>query len=857
MSRNVRRLFEQFEPEIYKLYLHPDKTTMHFQGSLLLKGVKKGRPSKRIVLHAKKLKITSAQITHLSRHGKSDIVVSRIVFHAGYNEVRLHSDSLIYPGEYEIELNYSAKITRPMEGLYPCYYDRDGKQEVILATQFESHHAREVLPCIDEPEAKAIFELTLVAPSDETVLANTEPISSDELESGLTKYVFAPTPKMSTYLLAFIIGKVEYREAMTKTGVRVRTYARYDLVEHTAFALETATKTLDFYNDYFGIAYPLSKCDLIALPDFASGAMENWGLITFREQGLIVDPLNTSLNMKQYVANVIAHELTHQWFGNLVTMRWWNDLWLNESFASLMSYVAMDALFPEWQIWIQFLVDEQAPALKLDSLEHTHPINVAIHHPDEIRTIFDNISYEKGASVLFMLMHYLGKDDFRAGLMTYLKRHAYGNTVSADLWQAWEETAHKPVSDFMSSWTMQSGYPLLSVKTSSKELSLTQSRFYISPQAKREEAKWPLPLLPSLDIEATLLDAKEKVIHFSAPKATDPLILNTGRSAFYRVVYDQAHLQLITAQLKANHLAFNELDRLGLIADSFEAAKAGLCSTTDALDLLNAYAQEDSEVVWEMIAANIAALRTCVIDDNEALRNSMNPSIHKLIAKQYTRLGWDELESDTHFDKLLRPVILGLACMSNLKAAQEQVEERFAKRDQELIHPDIRPIIYPTIARHGGKAEFETLLKMHNSSTNSEERLALAAALTNFKQPDLIKRALDLITTDKVRLQDVAYWVSDSFANRHAKLATWQWVKDHWTWLEANLGSDLSFFMMPRYVARGFSDLAFLPDFEKFFQDRLSPSFARPLNQAIETITWQALWRERDLKLLKDYYHQN
>ena len=285
---------------------------------------------------------------------------------------------------------------------------------------------------------------------------------------------------MSTYLLAFVYGDMEYLESKTSAGVVVRSYATKDNVAHTKFALECAVKTLEFFNDYFAIEYPLAKCDLVALPDFASGAMENWGCITFRETALIVDPKNTSLVTKQYVALVVAHELAHQWFGNLVTMRWWTDLWLNEGFASWIEYLAVDKLFPNWDVWTQFIVDEQEQGLRPDSLRNTHPVEVAINHPDEIRTIFDSISYQKGSSVINMLHRYLGPDTFRAGLRSYLKTHEFGNTDTVDLWSALEKVSRKPVKKFMHAWTSQAGFPIVHASIKGRHLELKQQQFFLT-----------------------------------------------------------------------------------------------------------------------------------------------------------------------------------------------------------------------------------------------------------------------------------------------------------------------------------------------------------------------------------------
>lgn len=844
----VRRLYEQFRPSHYDLYINPDKSKMIFNGTVKIKGRKIGRPSQRITLHAKDLTITKIDLVRSDKTGSRKIIVSRMVEHKSYDELRIHTEELLYPGEYQISIEFRGQITKPMNGLYPCFYQDDNKEEIILATQFESHHAREVFPCIDEPEAKAIFELTLTSPIGEIVLANTEPSEQSEKDAVVTT-TFMPSPKMSTYLLAFVIGRIGCLEKTTKAGVKVRSYASPMHVAFTDFALDTAVKCLDLYNEYFGIDYPLSKCDLVALPDFSSGAMENWGLITFREQALLVDPVNTSLGMKQYIANVVAHELTHQWFGNLVTMRWWNDLWLNESFATLMSYLAIDKLFPDWKVWSQFIADEQSLAMKLDSLVNTHPINVEINHPDEIRTIFDNISYEKGASVLLMLMHFLGEDNFRKGLNVYLTRHSYSNSQSVDLWKAWEEVANLPIANFMSAWTEQPGYPLLKANVDKKLVELEQTRFYLNPKAEKKACLWPLPVFSDLIDKQKMLDKGSNKLAYQA-KDNQPLLINQDHTAFYRTIYDKNHLKLLKKYIEEGKL--RELDRQGILADSFEAAKAGYSPTTDSLKLLEAYSQEDNVNVWDIIGSIFSSIRSVM--DDEDLRQTINPVICKFVAKQYIRLGWERKTSDSHFDLLLRPMILGLACTSEDSDAISEAKERFISRDEKLIDPDIRGVIYTTIARNGGQEEFNQLLKIHNDSTNSEERVTISAALTNFKQPVLIESALGLITSKDVRLQDTSYWISYSLANRYAQKLTWEWLKSHWEWLKDNIGNDLSFYMMPRYVARSCSDETFIPEFKAFFNEHMSDGFVRPVNQAIETITWQSEWKKRDLASIKQYY---
>ncbi len=847
MKKSVTRLYETFKPVNYILDLTLNPEAKTFSGWVTIRGQKTGRPSRRLTFHAKDLKITKVVIHKVNKTSSnsdgSEIKVDRINLHKSYDQVRLHAAQMLYPGEYHIVLQFSGTITDPMNGLYPCYFEEDGKKQMLLATQFESHHAREVFPCIDEPEAKATFDLSIITPSSktQTVISNT-PARSTIVEKELTTTIFEQTPVMSTYLLAFVYGSVSSKEAITKSGTLVRAFATPDKVGQTDFALDVAVKCLDFYEDYFGIPFPLPKSDMIALPDFASGAMENWGLITYREQCMLVDPKNTSLPTKQYVAMVVAHELAHQWFGNLVTMRWWTDLWLNEGFASWIEYLAIDHLFPEWDMWTQFIVDEQQSAMKLDALDNTHPIEVPINHPDEIRSIFDAISYNKGASVIHMLHSYLGPTAFRNGLRHYLKQHAYKNTNTSDLWQALEEISKKPVKQFMHAWTSQRGFPIVSVSHADNNTSMTQERFYLEKPANPSVKHWPIPVLGEKDAPESFSGA---VASYNTVVSTK---INQGQNGFYRTIYDAANIEALAPIIST----LPPLDRLGLLADSFEAAKAGYTSLAAALKLLSSYKGEDNSAVWDIITHNIAEIRRVMDDD--MVREAIKPFIIGLTAHELKRLGWEEKSKDSHFDRLLRPTIIGLNAGADEQSTVKECLNRFnAMNEPEDVPADLRGIIYTTAARNGDSATFNKLLQLHNDSSSSEERTTLAAALTAFKQPALIDKALALISTDDVRRQDAMYWLAYSYSNRFAKDAAWQWMVKNWGWLERELGSDLSFHRTPIYAGRAFSNPEFLQTYIAFFEDKKSPGMDRSIKQGAEMLAWQIAWKKRDLKTVLEF----
>jgi aminopeptidase N len=791
-----------------------------------------------IWLHAHKLHITTATID-----GRE------ATFTHGENDSLSLSAEGLRAGEHTVAIAFEGTITETMHGLYPCSFTLDSQPEELLATQFESHHAREVFPCVDEPEAKATFDLTLVSETGVTVVSNT-PVAEQHEDQGQLVTSFEPTPRMSTYLLAWVVGKLDMQEATTKDGVVVRTYATQGKGSQLSYALEAATALLTRMNDYYGVPYPLPICNLVALPDFSAGAMENWGCITFRENLMLVDE-HTAARSRQMVTMVIAHELAHQWFGNLVTMRWWNDLWLNESFANWMEYFITSQLHPDWQLMTQYY-DETALAIERDSLATVQKIQQDVHTPDEIQALFDPaIVYAKGGSLINMLHDYLGDDAFRKGLQHYFQRHTYGNTDASDLWQAWSDASGHDVGAFMLPWITQAGLPVVTVDVRGETVNLHQQRFFSNPrEAADEHQTWPVPLLADAQPQNQLFDQPSASLTLTP---TDkPLLLNQGRTGYYLTKYDTQSIERLAAEVRDGKLGV--IDRMGLLSDNLHFAQAGLQPFTIALHLLDSYSHEDSMPVWSVISSYISALQIFAGDD-EQLIDDTRRFVAVLAQAQFQRLGWDHVENEPYFDQLLRPAIIG--CMAyarddaTIKKLRSIVDAATSPAD---IPSDIRAIACATTAYDGDEAMFVKLLDWYTTTTSAEHRAQLATGLCSFRNPQLIKRGIDLLMTDTVRLQDMVYWLRGFSRNRLARDLIWRWMQDNWQWIVDQFGNDMHYTDFPKYIASAFSRPEQLTSYKSFFEPLLDqPGIERIIRQGIEDIESRVQWLERDGQAVDEF----
>lgn len=823
----VTRLYNTFQPTTYVLDLRLERVARTFHGRVEITGQYSGTGP--LTLHAKDLVISRAQIND------QDTAVPL----AGPND-ELHFDAKLTPGEYRITLEFSGSITDPMHGLYPCYYEHEGVKKELLATQFESHHAREVFPCVDEPEAKAVFTVTLTTETGVNVLANMPIARQENIETGM-RTTFEASPHMSPYLLAFVVGELQSKTARTANGVEVNVWATpAQLPGSLDFALQSAVRSIEFFDDYFGIPYPLPKCYHVALPDFSSAAMENWGLITYRESCLLADE-NTSISSRQLIAMVIAHETSHQWFGNLVTMKWWDDLWLNESFATLMEYLCVDSMFPSWNIWMTFATNETLSAVRRDYLPSVQAVKVAVNHPDEISTLFDpSIVYAKGARLLAMLHRYTGDDAFREGLTLYFKTHAYQNTTGQDLWQALSTANDHDIVGFMTPWLEQPGLPIVHVSRTT----VRQERFVLGGPNSTPEALWPIPLASNQSSVPALLTTREEQYRL----ASDETKINSGGRGHFITHYADENLRASRIAAIADGSETDPTDRLTLLNDASLLARGGHITASELLELAEAYRNETSEPVWDIVALVIGDLKRFV-ETSTTHENKFKQRVAKLARGTYDRLGWDVREGETESDTKLRATIIGLLAYADDNAIIKKALTVFdTAQNLAELPSEIRGLLFVIVAKHGSNDAFQRLITVHNTTHSAELKQDLAAGLTATRDTTRIATLINFMKDESVvRRQDVDHWFVYLIRNRYARHQTWQWLTDNWDWITTKFSGDKSYDNFARYSASGLSTYDWLEKYKQFFEPKQSiPALKRAIELGMSDITARAEWIGRD-----------
>jgi tricorn protease interacting factor F2/3 len=812
-------------PINYQLTFEPDLKKFTFSGTEIIT-VSCKKLTNLITMHCAELKIKSCTVMS----GK-DIIVSTLKINEKKEELSIKLSKKI-KGTATISLKFQGILNDRLLGFYRSQYKQGGKTKYLATTQFEAADARRAFPCWDEPKAKATFEISIIADNKFTAISNM-PVKSKKKLDGKILYKFGKTPVVSTYLIYLGVGEFEYLTG--KIGkVQIRVVTTKGHKSKGKFSLELGKKLLTSYEKYFGIRYPLPKLDLIAIPDFAAGAMENWGAITFRETILLYDPKTSSTRTKQFIAEVISHEIAHMWFGNLVTMKWWNDLWLNESFATFMATKFVDKFYPEWDMWNQFVEDAMNVAMSLDSLKTTHPIDVKVNSTSEIREIFDAISYDKGGCVLRMLEHYVGEPNFQKGLKKYLSDFKYKNAEGQDLWNAIGKASNMPVSSMVNSWLRQPGFPLIEITQDGDNLKLKQKRYLLEHDKKFSKGLWSIPVSLGLENEISKKLFTKKSMSVKLPKNTIGFVANYGRKGFYRVKYDEGIL--LDLKMLVDEKRLPAIDRWAIQNDLFSLCVSGDESVRNYLDFTDAYYAEDSYLALVNVAHNLASLYFRAFDETfvEEIRGYTINYFRKILFN----LGWEPKKSDKHTDALLRAFTISVLGKMNDDDVTVEALKRYSKflKFPNSLSPDLVEPICSIAAWNGDAKTHLQLTKLYKNAKTMEEKLRFLSAMCGFKNTKLLKKTLDYSQTSNVRSQNMQLPIMKVAANPYGDKILWAWLKKNWKNLNKKVGHGNPLFNRIVSSISSIADDSMETEIKEFFKNNPTPGTERTQTQTLERI---------------------
>ena len=767
---NPHRLPSTVSPRHYDLTLRPDLDAGAFRGMVRI-DLHAHESVDELVLNAIELTVDNALING------EELAAGSWSYDDEFERLTLPLANTLDAGDHTLELHFDGILNDKLRGFYrSTFTDDDGTEHVLATTQFESTNARRSFPCWDEPDAKATFDVTLEVPADMLAVSCQSETSRESIGDGIDRVTFATTPIMSTYLLAFVVGPLVATDAVDVDGIPLRIIHRPGKENLTGFALEAGEFSLRWLTEYFGIPYPGDKLDMIAIPDFAFGAMENLGCVTYREILLILDEERSTQPELQRSVDVIAHELAHMWFGDLVTMKWWNGLWLKEAFATFMEMKVTDAFRPEWNRWVDFGLSRTA-AFDVDSLESTRPIEFEVISPDDAEGMYDLLTYEKGAAVVRMLEQYLGEDEFRAGSHNYLSAHAFKNTETHDLWDALESTTGQPTRTIMDSWIFQGGYPQVSLSRTGSTLTISQQRFTYRPVAG--SAEWGVPVILTL---GTGNDRHQQRVLVDAPTVTVELdhdaewvVANTAGSGFYRAAYDAD----LRASLVANLSSLHPIERYGLVDDSWSMVLANSLSVNDFLAMVDHFRDEDDLAVWRRIIGALSTLDHVAPDDQ---REALAARVRALVSPARARLGLERADGESDLTNELRALLFRAA--GNLAEDPTVIED--ARQIDAIDDSDnaanasLRAAAVSVIAAHGNADDFvEFRSRFTNADTPADERRYMEL-LGTFPDEAQIDDTLAMALDGSVRTQDAPYLIRVMLGSRDHGRKVWDHVVAHW-----------------------------------------------------------------------------
>ena len=847
------RLPRTVVPERYEIRLEPDLTTLTFRGEESI-AVQVAEPVREVALNAVELAVDAAVVVDAAGREQRAVVT----LDEAAERCRLAFAEPLATGAGRLRLVFRGTLHDTLRGFSRSVYkDPGGATRTMAATQFEATDARRAFPCWDEPAFKAVFAVTLVIDPAHTAVSNTR-IVSEAREADRKVVRFADTIKMSTYLVAFVVGELEHTEPGMVGSTPVSVWCVPGKRRLAAFGQEIGVASLKYFEDYYGLPYPGDKLDLLAIPDFAAGAMENLGAITFRETALLVDERAASHAELQRVADVVAHENAHMWFGDLVTMSWWNGIWLNEAFATFMEMLAVDDWKPEWQRWVAFGVS-RAAALSVDGLHSTRPIEFPVRAPREADAMFDVLTYEKGASVLRMLEQYLGPEVFREGVRDYLRTHRFANADTGDLWAALGRAARQPIPAVMDGWIFAPGYPLVSVGVENGQLVLRQQRFTYLPEPLRWWGATPTAAAPSrwqvpvqLRISAGGRQSEDRVLLTDGetrrplPPGFEAVVVNEGGHGFYRVRYDRD----LRARLLERLPRLAAIERFNLVNDAWAVTVAGLMPVTEYLDMTARFRDERDKNVWSALLGSLGVLTRLV---GPADRPGLEALVRDRATPALAALGWTPRPGEDELTRQLRgDLIRALGTLGNDPGVQAKAGELYAAHGRgETVDPNVLPALIAVVAHVGDEARYEDFVKKFRAATTPQEEQRYLYALTAFRQLPLVEQTLARTINGEIRTQDAPFVVRTMLMLVQSREAAWAFVTKHWDTMER---------LYPKHgmrrMAEGVIGLA-TPEWEadvhRFFRERGIDLGGKTLEQYLEQLRVNVALREREGAALAAY----
>ncbi|KAG7468183.1 hypothetical protein MATL_G00140120 [Megalops atlanticus] len=878
------RLPDTLKPQYYNLTLWP-RLQANEHGMYIFTGRSSvvftcEKDTDLILIHSNKLNLTTidghhARLTGLSRATAPTIKTTWLQVDTQFLVVQLNG-RLAAGGSYQLDTEFQGELADDLGGFYRSEYEEDGVKKVIATTQMQATDARKAFPCFDEPAMKAVFHITLIHERGTVALSNgmdKETANMTMEGTPVTRTTFEPTKRMSTYLLAFIVCDFAYISAPKgNDDVLIRIWARRKAIEQGqgGYAHNVTGPILKFYESYYNATYPLSKSDQIALPDFNAGAMENWGLITYRETALLYDPIVGSNGNKERVLTVISHELAHMWFGNLVTLRWWNDLWLNEGFASYVEYLGADYAEPTWNFKDMIILSDVHRVFGVDALASSHPLSSKeedINRPEDISQLFDSISYSKGAAVLRMLSQFLSEPVFVKGLSTYLNEFAYNNTVYTDLWDHLQNAVDSTpgvslphsVNDIMNRWILQMGFPVVTIDTRTGQLS--QQHFLLDPDSVVDRPsefnyEWYVPITwmnSAMEQQQHWLLQKTDTHEPMRTTGADWVLANLNVSGYYRVNYDTENWERLLNQLSVDHQVIPVINRAQIVDDAFNLARAKILNITLALTTTKYLSREREYMPWESAINNLDDFfllfdRTEVYGPMQAyLKKQVTPLLEYF--KEITS-NWTKVPSG-HSDQYNQINAIWLACKTGVESCQTLTANWFRQwmqdPDNNPIHPNLKTTVYCSAISAGGAEEWDFGWEMFKNASIASEADKLRYALACTKQPWLLNRYLEhTLDANKIRKQDATSTIVYIARNVVGQSLAWDFVRGKWEYLFNQYGrGSFSFSNLISGVTKRFStefELKQLQQFKKDNEDIGFGSGTLAVEQAIERTTANIKW---------------